>query len=78
MEFGVASGGVGELVNGIVDIGVGGVAGSVVTGFEVAGVVVGISLLDGTAPGFGEEVVVDVVGEAADTIVANLICFEDF
>jgi hypothetical protein len=72
MEFGVACGGVGELVNGIVGIGVGGVAGGVVTGFEVAGVVVGIGLLDGTAPGFGEEVVVDVVGEAAGTIVAIL------
>jgi hypothetical protein len=72
MEFGIASGGVGELVNGIVGIGVGGVGGGVVTGFEVAGVVVGISLLDGTAPGFGEEVVIDVVGEAAGTVVAVL------
>ncbi len=38
---------------------------------DVGGCVcIGISLLAGTAPCFGEEVVVNVVGEAAGTIVA--------
>lgn len=72
MEFDVGCGGVGELVNGIVGIVVGGVAGGVVTGFKVAGIVVGIGLFDSAAPAFGEEVVIDVVGEAAGTVVAVL------
>jgi hypothetical protein len=76
MESTVPGGFICELVNGIVVVGVGGVAGCVVTSFEVANFVVGIGKSNGTTPGFGEEVVVDVVAKGAGTVVTILNRFD--
>jgi hypothetical protein len=69
MESTVPGDFVGELVNGIVVVGVGVVTGCVVTSFEVANFVVGIGKSSGTTPAFGEEVVVDVVAKGAVAVV---------
>jgi hypothetical protein len=69
MESTVPGGFVGELINGIVVVGVGGVTRCVVTSFKVANFVVGIGKSNGTTPAFGEEVVVDVISEGAGKVV---------
>lgn len=69
MESGVACGFICELINGIVVVGVGGVAGCVVTSFKVANFVVGIGKLGTVIPGFAGEVVVDVVAKGAIAVV---------
>ena len=59
-----------ELINIIVSISIGGVAGTIFTSEQIADFIVGIGELNAVAPSFGQEIVVDVVGKGFGMIVA--------
>lgn len=72
MEFNVttAGSGVGELVNIVVGVCVVGISLAVLTGLEVANFIVCIVDNCTVAPGFSQEVVVDIVGEGSELLIA--------